>query len=149
MRAGRDKMNVRLHREARGGKDSISAQRLVAIESDSFDQLQPLFDAARSRAVPIMVQNSFAPGDSKRGIFTARKNGRVFDRDMFLIVVAIQRPGLQLAASEFSFVHEQVKRMPVMVELRANGVKTGDEFGLVEQRLFGGGGGHRSNSPPS
>ena len=38
-----------------------------------------------------------------------------------LIVVAVERPGLQLAAGKLAFVHHQVKRMLVVIALFADG----------------------------
>jgi len=51
----------------------------------------------------------FAPGETKRGVFAAREDGRVLNGDAALIVITIQRPGLKLAARELAFMHEQVE----------------------------------------
>ena len=59
---------------------------------------------------------------------------------------------MKLAAREAAFVHEQVKRMLVMVALISDGMKASDELGFGEQRLFDlvvHGWGHRLNSIPS
>ena len=117
----------------------------------SFDKLQPFFNTARLGAVAVMIEDALAPGDTKRRIFAAREDGRVLNRNTALIVVAIERPGLQLAAGEFSIVHQQMKWVLVVIALFAYGVKAGDEFGLSEQGPigFGSDDGHNSNSIPS
>ena len=99
-----------------------------------------------------MIEDAFAPDEAKPGIFTARQNCRVLDRNTALIVVAIQRPRLKLAARKLAFMQEQVKRMLVVIALFANGMEAGDEFRFREQRLFArslDGRSHRLNSIPS
>jgi len=48
-------------------------------------------------------------------------------------------------------MHQEMKRMFMMVALFTNGVKAGDELSFREQGTvrFGGGNGHNSNSIPS
>jgi len=38
---------------------------------------------------------------------------------MLLIVITVQRPGLELPAAELAFVHQQMKRMLVVITLLA------------------------------
>jgi hypothetical protein len=71
---------------------------------------------------------------AKIGIFAARENRRVLDRNARLIGVAIERPSLELAAREFAFVHEQMKRMLVVIAFFADGAKLRDEFGFGDER---------------
>ncbi len=54
------------------------------------------------------------------------------DGDVRLVVVAVERPGLQLAARQFAFMHQQMKRMFVVVALFADGMEPGDEFFFAE-----------------
>src|SRR5713226_4626728 len=125
---------------------------MFACEASGFDETEPLFDAAGFRAVAIVIENAFAPSESEHGVFAAGEDGCILDRDAALIVVTIEGPGLKLATRELAFVHEQVKRMLVMVALFADGMKAGDVLGLREQRLFDEvvhGGSHRLNSIPS
>jgi len=130
MRACGDEIDVGLNGETRGGKNAVAAKSVIAREASGFDEAQPLLDAAGLGAVAIVIQDAFAPGETKREIFAAREDGRVFDGDAALIVVTIEGPGLQLSASELAFVHEQMKWVLVVVALFADRVKTGNEFGL-------------------
>jgi len=57
----------------------------------------------------------------------ASEKSGVFARNVRLIVVTVESPGLELAAAECTFVHELVERMLVVVTLFADGVESGDE----------------------
>src|SRR6266851_2744531 len=96
-------------------------------------------------------EDAFAAGQAEGVIFAARENCGVLDGNAALVVVAIERPGLQLAAREFSLMHQQMKWMLVVVALFADSMKAGDELGFGEWRpvRLGGSGGHKSNSIPS
>src|SRR5277367_2903929 len=134
MRTRGDKVDVSLNGEACCGKNSFALKRLIARKAGSFDEPQPLLDAARSHAVAIMIEDALAPRESESGIFAARENGGIFNRNAALVVVTIQSPGLQLAAGKFSFVHKRMKRMFVVVALFADSVKPRDEICFREQR---------------
>ena len=131
-----DEIDVGLDGVARGGEDAVAIESLFAREASGFDEPQPLFDAAGFRAVAIVIDDAFAPGQAEGGIFAAREDGGVFDGDAALVVVAIQSPGLELAARELAFVHQQVEWMFVVIALFADGVKAGDEVGFGERRFF-------------
>jgi hypothetical protein len=83
-----------------------------------------------------MIENTFAPGESKGRVFAAREDGRVFDGNAALIVIPIQGPRPKLAARELAVMHEEVKRVLVVIPLFTNGVKAGDELRFRERRLF-------------
>src|SRR5438876_3739114 len=150
MRTSGYEVNVGLHGETRRGKNAVAAERVLAGQAGSFDKSQPFFNAARLGTVAIMIEDAFAPSEAKVRIFAAGQNGRVFDGYSALIMVAVQGPRLKLAARELAFVHEQVKRMFMVIALIANGMKAGDELGFGEQWVFGRClDGHRLNSIPS
>src|SRR5215469_4023372 len=136
MRARGDEIHVRLNGKTRGGKDAVAAKGVLARKSRGFDQSQPFFNAAGFCAVAIVIENSFAPGKTEHWIFAARQNCSVFHRNTALIEIAIERPSLKLAAREFALMHQQMKRMPVVVALFADGVEAGDELRFGEKRLF-------------
>src|SRR5580692_10046028 len=137
MRARGDEIDVSMNRVARCGENSFALERLIARKAGGFDQPQPLFDAAWLQAITVMIENAFAPGQPEGGIFAARENGGILNRNAALVVVAIQGPGLELAARELAFVHQRVKRMLMVIALFAYGVKAGDEVGFGEQRQRG------------
>src|SRR5260370_28689347 len=151
MRACGDEIHVGLHGKACRRQNALFTKRLAAREASRFNEPKPLFDATGLRAVAVVIEDTFAPGQTERGIFAARQDGGVFDRDAALVVVAVQGPRLKLPARELALVHHQMKRMLVMVAFFADGMEAGDKFGFRKQRAvrFGGSSGHSSNSIPS
>jgi hypothetical protein len=77
-------------------------------------------------------------------VIGAGQEGGVFARDVGLVVIAIESPGLKLAAGERPFMHQFVKGMLMMIALFADGVEAGDEFLFGEYMFFLLG--HRVNS---
>src|SRR6266446_520993 len=114
MRVIGNEVNVSLNGETSRGKNAIAADGALAGQASGFDKPQPFFNAAGLGAVAVMIQDAFAA----------------------LIVITIQRPGLKLASRKLAFMHEQVKRMLVVIALFANGVKASDELRFRERRLF-------------
>ncbi len=127
-----DEIDVGLDGVARGGEDAFAADGLIAGEAGGFDEAQPLFDAAGFGAVAVVIEDALAPGEAEGGIFGARENRGVFDGDAALVVVAIERPGLELAAGELAFVHQEMEGVLVVIALFADGVEAGDESGFGE-----------------
>src|SRR5580704_3918164 len=115
-------MDIGVHGETRGWQDAFAIQRLLAFQAGGFHQTQPFFYAAGfcGVAIAVVIDDSFAPGAAEIGIFATRENGRIFNRDAALIVVAIERPSLELAASELAFVHSQVERMAMVIAFFAD-----------------------------
>ena len=107
---------------------------LLAGKAGGFDEVQPFFDAAGFGAVAVVIEDALAPGEAEGGIFGAREDCGVFNGDAALVVVAVERPGLELAAGEFAFVHQEMEGMFVVVALFADGVEAGDEVGFGEGR---------------
>src|SRR5579859_6884528 len=132
MRCARNEQNVGLDGIARRGQNTFAIDGLLATQTRSLHELQPLLDSAGVFAVAVVIEDAFAPRNTKRGVLAARQNRRVFDGDVRLVVVAIEGPGLQLPARELAFVHQQVERMLVVIALFADGVESGDKFLLAE-----------------
>src|SRR5271156_1425667 len=83
-----------------------------------------------------MVDDAFAPDEAKGRIVAARKDGGILHGYVALIKIAIKRPRLHLTACEFAFVHQQVKRVLMVVAFFADGVEALDEFAFREKMLF-------------
>ena len=79
-------------------------------------------------AIAIVIDDPFAPSAAEGGVIVARKDDGVLDRNDALVVVAIERPGLQLRAGELAFVHQQMERMAMVVSLRADRAQVGFQF---------------------
>src|SRR5580658_580846 len=106
--------------KARGRQNLSRAHHPFSLKSRSFRQLDPAQDSTLAPLVAVVIHNAFAPDAAERRIGRARKNDRVLDRNDRLIVIPIQRPGLQLSAAKLAFVHEQMKRMLMVITLLAD-----------------------------
>src|SRR5258708_40047461 len=148
MRSARNEQNVRLYGIPRAGQDAFALDGLLAMQTRSFDELQPLFNSAGMFAVAVVVKDAFAPGDAKNGILAPGENYGVFDGNVRLVIVAIQSPGLQLPAGELAFVHQQMEWMLVVIALFGDGVESGDKF-LFTEGIFVLAGFHREMVRPS
>src|SRR5262252_3155866 len=128
-------MNVSVNRIARGRKNAFAAHGEDTRQAGGFDQFEPLLNTAGTGfgAISVVIDQALAPGGAEGVIIRARKKRGVFARDVRLIVVAVEGPSLQLPAAERALVHELMKRMPVVVALFADGVKTGDELFFGKQ----------------
>ena len=73
VRACRNEMNISIHGKARSRKDSIAAHGLNAGQARCFNELKPLFNAARAAAVAIVIEQPLAPCDSKALVVRARQ----------------------------------------------------------------------------
>src|SRR3979490_353182 len=127
-RARGNKVDVRLHGIARGGQDAMAADGFLGRKTRGFNQAKPLLDAPGARAVTIVIDDAFAPSAAEVRIFRSREEGRVFNRDSALVIIAIEGPGLKLAARQLALMHQKMKWVPVVVTLFADGVKAGDEI---------------------
>src|SRR5579859_1645233 len=137
MRAAFNELDVRVHGVARGGQNSFAANGLNARQAGCFHEMKPLFDSALLVVIAVVIDQAFAPRDAKDGIVAARKQCGILDRNAALIVVAIERPRLQLPARERSFMHQRMKRVLMVITLFADRRKSGNEFGFRQRRLFG------------
>src|SRR5215469_11940701 len=100
------------------------------------------------RAVAIMIDDALAPRAAKCRLHAPRKDDRVLDRNDALVVIAVERPGLQLAPRQFAFVHQLVKWVAMMVSLRTDRAQARFELRRRQKRLFLDSS-HRVNSIPS
>src|SRR5882762_4093471 len=108
----------------------------MSVKTGPLRQLQPPLDASSPGGVPVMIDQPLAPCPSELRIFAARKNDRVLDRDHALVVVTVQGPRLQLTAAQLTLMHEQMKRMLVMVALFAHPSQRRAQFLEREQTSF-------------
>src|SRR5579871_5132608 len=105
----RDEADISIHGVASRGQNSFAANGANARQSGRFDQMEPFFNSAGPALLAVMIDHPFAPSQPKDGIVASRKNRRVFNRYVALVVVAIERPCLELAARQGAFVHQDRK----------------------------------------
>src|SRR5271166_2164602 len=121
-RAAANDIQIFIHRKACSRKNPFTSANLSRIETSGLRQLYPTLDTAFAGSIAIVIDYALAPRSAEDRVRTARQDNRILNRDDALIVIAVQRPGLQLAAAQLAFVHQQMKRVLVMVALLASGL---------------------------
>src|SRR5262249_54320 len=96
--------------------------------------LAPAADAAVAFALAVVVDEAAAPFPPQRGVVATRDQARILHRDHRLVVVAIERPGLNLAFGAFAAVQQRVERVQPVIALPADAPQLRLEF-LRRQRL--------------
>jgi hypothetical protein len=124
-------------------------QQLVARESSRFAESKPRFEAAflKERRLPsrrnfpglggletarpcwrsVVIENPMNPDSAHFAHRAVGEDGRVFDRDVSLIVEAICYPTAQRFRREPAFIHGEVKGMFVVIGTYADRTQIGDE----------------------
>src|ERR1700722_486103 len=138
-----DELEIRIHRVANPGQDFISGCDAMRRQAGGFRKPDPLFDTARLvldtawlAVDAVVVHNSLSPVAPEFGIVGAGKNDRVLHRYLFLIVVAIQSPCLKLATCQLAGVHQQVKRVLMVIAFMAYGNQALAQF-TERQQVIG------------
>ena len=81
-----------------------------------------------SGRVAVMVDQAAAPFAADVAVEAARDQARVLHRDHRLIVVAVERPGLDLALGAFAAMQQMMERMQAMIAPRADVAQSRFEF---------------------
>ena len=125
-----NEIDVSVDGVARSRENAFAAHGIDAGEAGGFDEFEPLFDTARAGvwAIAVVIDQTLAPCGAEGVVVAAGKKRGVFARDVGLVVVAVERPSLKLAAAEGAFMHQSVKGVFVVVALFADGVEAGGEF---------------------
>ena len=89
--------------------------------------MQPFLETAAPLAGAVVVDHALRPDAAQLGIEEARHERRILDRNAALIIVAVERPGLNLALGELAVAHQRVKRVPVVVTFGADLAQPGFE----------------------
>src|SRR6266404_4457249 len=77
-------------------------------------------DAATAFLGAIVVDEAAAPFAPQRRVIAARDQSGILQRDHRLVIVAIERPGLDLALVALSAVQQTVEGMKPMIAARAD-----------------------------
>ncbi len=113
-------MDIGLDREARPGQQPAGRDDVVAIEPETIGELEPARDTAVALRLPIVVDEARAPLAAHGGIVAAGDQARILDRDHRLVIVAIERPGLDLALAAFAVMQEAMKRVQPVIAFGAD-----------------------------
>jgi hypothetical protein len=105
-----------------------STAKRVPVQPDAFGELQPAFDAAGAGSIAVMVDDAPAPFPAQLRRRQLRQGMGVLDRDHRLVIVAVQRPRLDLRLRQLAAVQQLVERMQMMIALGADGAQRRFEF---------------------
>ena len=125
-------MHIGFDRESRRRQQPAQRHDVIAVEAEPVGELEPARDAAFALALAVVIDEAAAPFAARRLILAARDQARVLDRDHGLIIVAVERPGLDLALAAFAAVQQLVERMQPVIAPRADVAQRG--FQLLRRR---------------
>src|SRR5262249_4152027 len=120
-------------REAGRRQDSGERRHIVALEPEPIRELEPACNAALARLGAVVIDHTAAPLAADIAVGAARDQARILHGDHGLIVVAGERPGLDLALGALAAVQEVVERVQPMVPPRADVAQPGLELVGREQ----------------
>src|SRR5438477_12954942 len=113
-------MHISLDRKSRGRKQPRQRNDVVAVEPEPVGQLEPARDAAIAFALAIMVHQTAPPLPAQGGLVAARDQARILHRDHRLVIVSVERPGLDLALRALTAVEQQMKRVQAVIAAGAD-----------------------------
>ncbi len=119
-RAVADKIDIGVDREAGCRQQPCGRDHIFAIEAEPVGQPQPARDPTGVLAFTVMVDDASAPFPAQRRCRQPGDQIGVLRRNPGLIVIAIERPGLNLTPIELPVAHQVVKRVAMMVALLAD-----------------------------
>ena len=142
-RALANEMHIGVDGKARSRQNTASGHDIVAIEPDAVGQGDPFLDPTAFALGAVMVDDALAPFTPQLDRAKAGENEAVLHRDHRLVVIAIERPGLNLLAGQTPFLKQDLEGMARVITLLANGSERGLQ-GLPRHHLA-----HGSISIPS
>ena len=91
---------------------------ILSLEPKAIGQMQPSRNAAVAFALAVVVDEARPPFAPHRGVLAARDQARVLDRDHRLVVVTVERPGLDLALTASAAVQQLVEGVQPVIAPR-------------------------------
>jgi hypothetical protein len=113
-------MDIGVHGIACAGEQALQRDHIVAVDAQTVGQHQPALDAAGLGAVAVMVLDAAAPFAAQVGRGQAREKRGVLRGNAGLIVVAVERPGLDLRLGQLPRVQQPVEGVQDVVALGAD-----------------------------
>src|SRR5580704_13323016 len=115
-----DEMHIGFDGEFRRRQQAAQRHDVIAVEAEPVGEFQPARNAAFALALAVVIGKAAPPFAARRLVVAARDQARVLDRDHGLVIVAVERPGLDLALAAFAAVQELVERMQPVITPRAD-----------------------------
>ena len=123
-----NEMHIGFDREARRRQQAGERDDVIAVEPDPVGELEPARDAAVAFRFAVVVDEAASPFPPQRGVIAARDQARILHRDHGLVIITLERPGLDLAFRALAAVQERVERMQTMIAPRADVAQLRLEF---------------------
>src|SRR6266849_1851208 len=120
-----DEMHIGFDRKARCRKQALERCDVVALESKTVGELEPARNAAFAGCIAVVVDKAATPLAPYVPIKAARDQARVLHRDHGLVVVAVERPGLDLTLGAFAAMEQMMERMQAVVAPRPDVTQLG------------------------
>src|SRR5262249_39995857 len=108
-------IDVAVDRKAHARQDAMLVEHLLAAQAGRFSKVQPRLNASFASLPSIMVDDSLEPFTALFASREFRQDNGVFDRDILLIIEAIQYPTAELILIKPAFMHSNMKGMFVVV----------------------------------
>src|SRR5581483_5033944 len=108
-------MHVSFDGEACRRQEPAQRDDVVAIEPQPIRQGEPARDATLAFPLAVVIDQSAAPFAAGGLILASCDQARVLQRDRRLIIIAIERPGLDLPLAALAAVQELMERMQPVI----------------------------------
>src|SRR5580658_2601918 len=129
-------MEIGIHGIANAGQNAGARNNLVARKTGGLGELNPLFNAPNSFAIAVMVHDALSPGAPEGWIVALGKYERIFNGNVALVVIAVQRPGLNLSPRQRSRVHPKMEGVAMVVTSFAHSLQALAQLLGREQGVF-------------
>src|SRR5215470_14118969 len=108
-------MHISFDREACCRQQSLQGGDVVAVEPEPVSELEPTCDPAFAGRGTVVIEKPAAPFPPDIRIRAARNQARVLYRNHGLVVVAVERPGLDLTLGAPSAMKQVMERVQTVI----------------------------------
>src|ERR1700704_2993624 len=112
-------MHIGVDRKERARQQTLQRRNVIPVQAQSRCEMKPALDTAFALARTVMIDKPLAPGAPQLRIFGARDQARILQRDHRLIIIAIERPGLNLTLAALAAMKQPMKRMKAVIAFGA------------------------------
>src|SRR5436305_526227 len=108
-------MDICINGKARCGQQAAKRDDVVAIQAERVGEFEPARDPAILVGATVMIDQPAPPFATQCRIWAACNQAGVLHRYHGLVVVAVERPGLDLSFAALTSVEQGVKRMVAVI----------------------------------
>ncbi len=129
LRAG--KSHVGIDREPDGGNHILAVEQIGAGHAARVAKTQPRLDAAFISLGAVVFDDPVDPLPANIAERTVGENRRILDRDVDLIIETVGHPSADGFLRKPAFIHQEMKRMLVVIAARADLAQFADKCCFV------------------